>query len=116
MPLDALLLWCCGSVSALHGMRDFGYNFEFAPRFADGYMSGCMLAQELVATSSQIGSDQAKGHGYRAMFRRCCPSGDVMRGAAGTSPSPARWIIASGDGELRCGSRWHCLLYFCQYW
>jgi putative ABC transport system substrate-binding protein len=37
----------------LHGMRDFGYtdgdNFEFAPRFADGYIERLpMLAQELV--------------------------------------------------------------------
>ena len=37
----------------LHGMRDFGYtdgvNFEFEPRFADGYIERLpMLAQELV--------------------------------------------------------------------
>ena len=37
----------------LHGMRDFGYtdgeNFEFAPRFADGYIERLpMLAQELM--------------------------------------------------------------------
>jgi putative tryptophan/tyrosine transport system substrate-binding protein len=37
----------------LHGMRDFGYtdgdNFEFAPRFADGYIERLpMLAQGLV--------------------------------------------------------------------
>src|SRR5262245_6890645 len=61
----------------LHGMRDFGYtdgdNFEFAPRFADGYIERLpTLAQELVQLRPSVILAPASGPAVAAKSARRC--------------------------------------------